>query len=216
VLPCATLRELKVTRTDPGVQLSQLVCESDCSRLEEDCHMLGGAISAPRTPMTSAHAYGIAARRRSISSTSEITGLETNEGRGSSESHLAPGGKTAATSQTIGFFPPTTWARAGFDLRREPALADNSRRLSQYCETLSSDTNESALEVGGAKSLHKTGSQTTNTRIRCPPTVLSAASSAEAPRTQTGQVGESSARTRVWSAAALNAERNSSRFCSLR
>jgi|GEM_PF-5349932 len=36
----------------------------------------------------------------------------------------------------------------------------------------------------------RTGSQTTNTRTGRPPTFFSTSPSAEAPRTQTGQVGE--------------------------
>lgn len=56
---------------------------------------------------------------------------------------------------------------------------------------------ERTFDVGGAKSDHRTDSQMTNTRTGRPPTFFNTSPSAEAPRTQTGQVGETIARTRV-------------------
>jgi len=89
--------------------------------------------------------------------------------------------------------------------------AEITRPGSQYCVTRRSSSNPRTRVNGAAMSLFNTGSQTTSTRRCASGNSASNWSSAEAPRTQTGQVGESMAKTRTSPSAALKASRNMGR-----
>ena len=67
---------------------------------------------------------------------------------------------------------------------------------SQYWATRASDIEASLLVEGGERSVQRTGSQTTKARTLLLGSTSRTFSSAEAPRTQTFHVGESSTRTR--------------------
>jgi len=84
--------------------------------------------------------------------------------------------------------------------------------LSQYCDALLSETRLSVNVEGAPKSIGKTGSHTTNTRILESPCFFSSFSSAEAPCKQTGQVGETSSSTRTELADPLNASLRTARL----
>ncbi len=68
---------------------------------------------------------------------------------------------------------------------------------SQYWFARASETDASLLVEGGPRSVQRTGSQTTKARTSLPCSSSRSFSSAEAPRTHTLQVGDSSTRTRT-------------------
>lgn len=76
--------------------------------------------------------------------------------------------------------------------------------MSQYCETLWSEIRLSEEVDGANKSDGNTGSQITKTRTLVPGCSSNSSWNAEAPRKQTGQVGESITITRTELAELLN------------
>ena len=68
---------------------------------------------------------------------------------------------------------------------------------SQYWDTRASETDASLPVEGGPRSVQRTGSQTTKARISLSRSSSRTFSSAEAPRTQTLHVGESSTKIRT-------------------
>lgn len=73
--------------------------------------------------------------------------------------------------------------------------------LSQYCTAVGSETRDKVRLVGVCQSVGRIGSHTMNTRTSFDGSCFSKSSSAEAPRKQVGQVGESRVSTRTFSAA---------------
>jgi hypothetical protein len=74
---------------------------------------------------------------------------------------------------------------------------ETRRSGSQYCPTRVSGMDASLLLEGGPRSVQRTGSQTTKARTRLLRSSCRTFSSAEAPRTQTLHVGDSSTSTRT-------------------
>lgn len=117
---------------------------------------------------------------------------------------IGPAGYTAIKSHTM------------LRLSCSPSKCEINRCLSQNCETRESGIRPIVAVEGGAQSVGKTGSHTTNTRKGRPANCFRILSAAEAPCRQTGQVGESKRSTLTLSLEPLNAPLIAATFWELR
>ena len=117
------------------------------------------------------------------------------------ESHLAPLGKTATTSQR------TLWCSQQLTceaVRCARSCVATRCFLSQNCATRGSETRRCTRRLGRNPSVGRIGSHTTKTFKRSEWFFLNTCPIAEAPRKQTGQVGDTSTSRRSSPAAPSN------------
>ena len=152
----------------------------------------------------------IVARRFATSGVARTTGSPMKSG---AESHLASLAKTATTSQRILWCPQQSSCET---LRCARSSLATRWFLSQNCVTRGSATRRRTRRLGGNQSVGRIGSHTTNTFKRSEWFSFSIWSIAEAPRKQTGQVGETSTSSRSSPAASSNCAVNWAKLPPLR
>lgn len=140
----------------------------------------------------------IVARRFAASGAAWTTGSPMKSG---AESHLASLGKTATTSQRIRWCSQQSTCEAARCVRNSVATR---WFLSQNCVTRGSATRRCTRRLGRNQSVGRIGSHTTKTFNRSEWFCFSICPIAEAPRKQTGQVGDTSTSRRSPPAARSN------------